>query len=98
MKNGKRSGPLRQIKKYIHTHTTPSSVFASEFQPNFHYNLIPPQVMTKHSKNNTASSIFTYAEYKKLDYGTKKVPHCLDFSSNERTWGSNYAFTATFRK
>ncbi|KDR77231.1 hypothetical protein GALMADRAFT_66248 [Galerina marginata CBS 339.88] len=28
--------------------------------------------MTKHSKNNTASSIFTYAEYKKLDYGTKK--------------------------
>jgi len=29
--------------------------------------------MTKHSKNNTASSIFSYAEYKKLDYGTKKV-------------------------
>lgn len=29
--------------------------------------------MTKHSKNNTASSIFTYAEYKKLDYGTKRV-------------------------
>ncbi|KAF8961809.1 hypothetical protein BDZ97DRAFT_1663530 [Flammula alnicola] len=28
--------------------------------------------MTKHSKNNTASSIFTYAEYKKLDYGTKR--------------------------
>ncbi|KAF9485672.1 hypothetical protein BDN70DRAFT_847580 [Pholiota conissans] len=28
--------------------------------------------MTKHSKNNTASSIFTYAEYKRLDYGTKK--------------------------
>ncbi|EAU83936.2 hypothetical protein CC1G_10341 [Coprinopsis cinerea okayama7 len=28
--------------------------------------------MTKHSKNNTASSIFSYAEYKKLDYGTKK--------------------------
>ncbi|KAF8664349.1 hypothetical protein AX14_006741 [Amanita brunnescens Koide BX004] len=27
--------------------------------------------MTKHSKNNTASSIFSYAEYKKLDYGTK---------------------------
>lgn len=29
--------------------------------------------MTKHSKNNTASSTFTYAEYKKLDYGTKRV-------------------------
>src|ERR1700737_725108 len=29
--------------------------------------------MTKHSKNNTASSIFSYAEYKKLEYGTKKV-------------------------
>ncbi|KAI0357710.1 hypothetical protein OH77DRAFT_1421801 [Trametes cingulata] len=28
--------------------------------------------MTKHSKNNTASSIFSYAEYKKLDYGTKR--------------------------
>lgn len=28
--------------------------------------------MTKHSKNNTASSIFSYAEYKKLNYGTKK--------------------------
>lgn len=34
--------------------------------------------MTKHSKNNTASSIFSYAEYKKLDYGTKRVsPHSL---------------------
>lgn len=31
--------------------------------------------MTKHSKNNTASSTFTYAEYKKLDYGTKRVCH-----------------------
>ncbi|KAI0922774.1 hypothetical protein AcV5_009660 [Taiwanofungus camphoratus] len=28
--------------------------------------------MTKHSKNNTASSIFSYAEYKRLDYGTKR--------------------------
>ncbi|KAI0027872.1 hypothetical protein K488DRAFT_60244 [Vararia minispora EC-137] len=28
--------------------------------------------MTKHSKNNTASSIFSYAEYKKLPYGTKR--------------------------
>ncbi|KAI9513372.1 hypothetical protein F5148DRAFT_1273048 [Russula earlei] len=27
--------------------------------------------MTKHSKNNTASSIFSYAERRKLDYGTK---------------------------
>ncbi|KAH9973995.1 hypothetical protein BGW80DRAFT_1304702 [Lactifluus volemus] len=27
--------------------------------------------MTKHSKNNTASSIFSYAERKKLEYGTK---------------------------
>ncbi|EJT96582.1 hypothetical protein DACRYDRAFT_120012 [Dacryopinax primogenitus] len=25
-----------------------------------------------HSKNNTASSVFSYAEYKKLDYGTKR--------------------------
>ena len=32
--------------------------------------------MTKHSKNNTASSIFSYAEYKKLDYGTKRVRVC----------------------
>ncbi len=32
-------------------------------------------LMTKHSKNNTASSIFSYAEYKKLDYGTKKVSY-----------------------
>lgn len=31
-----------------------------------------PAEMTKHSKNNTASSIFSYAEYKKLDYGTKR--------------------------
>src|SRR6266851_5691979 len=30
-------------------------------------------IMTKHSKNNTASSIFSYAERKKLDYGTKGV-------------------------
>ena len=30
-------------------------------------------VMTKHSKNNTASSIFSYAERKRLDYGTKGV-------------------------
>jgi hypothetical protein len=29
--------------------------------------------MTKHSKNNTASSIFSYAERKKLEYGTKGV-------------------------
>ncbi|KAI0312917.1 hypothetical protein OF83DRAFT_1066426 [Amylostereum chailletii] len=28
--------------------------------------------MTKHSKNNTASSIFSYAEHKKLEYGTKR--------------------------
>jgi hypothetical protein len=34
-----------------------------------------PSTMTKHSKNNTASSVFSYAEYKKLDYGTKKVIH-----------------------
>ena len=35
--------------------------------------------MTKHSKNNTASSIFSYAEYKRLDYGTKRVrvPRCV---------------------
>lgn len=30
-------------------------------------------VMTKHSKNNTASSVFSYSEYKRLDYGTKRV-------------------------
>jgi hypothetical protein len=36
--------------------------------------------MTKHSKNNTASSIFSYAERKKLEYGTKGVRPlaCLD--------------------
>ncbi|KAJ3557645.1 hypothetical protein NP233_g11685 [Leucocoprinus birnbaumii] len=28
--------------------------------------------MTKHSKNNTASSIFSYAERRKTDYGTQK--------------------------
>ncbi|GBE89838.1 hypothetical protein BKA93DRAFT_872904 [Sparassis latifolia] len=28
--------------------------------------------MTKHSKNNTASSVFSYAEHKKLNYGTKR--------------------------
>jgi hypothetical protein len=33
--------------------------------------------MTKHSKNNTASSIFSYAEYKKLDYGTKRVGYLM---------------------
>ncbi|KAB5589090.1 Nitric oxide synthase-interacting protein [Ceratobasidium theobromae] len=37
---------------------------------------LPPNVpitMTKHSRNNTANSVFSYAEYKKLsDYGTKK--------------------------
>ena len=40
-----------------------------------HKRRAPPYIyltMTKHSKNNTASSIFTYAEYKKLDYGTKR--------------------------
>ena len=35
----------------------------------------PPHTMTKHSKNNTASSIFSYAERKRLDYGTKGVRH-----------------------
>jgi hypothetical protein len=42
----------------------------------------PPteHIMTKHSKNNTASSIFSYAERKKLEYGTKGVRSlaCLD--------------------
>lgn len=28
--------------------------------------------MARHSKNNTSNSVFSYAEYKKLDYGTKK--------------------------
>lgn len=28
--------------------------------------------MTKHSKNNTASSIFSYHEYKRLNYGTQR--------------------------
>jgi nitric oxide synthase-interacting protein len=28
--------------------------------------------MSRHSKNNTASSVFTYAERAKLDYGTQK--------------------------
>lgn len=43
--------------------------------------------MTKHSKNNTASSIFSYAEYKKLDYGTKRVSielhSCLRIHEND---------------
>jgi nitric oxide synthase-interacting protein len=41
--------------------------------------------MTKHSKNNTASSIFSYAERKKLEYGTKGVRSlpCLDITSIE---------------
>ncbi len=38
--------------------------------------------MAKHSKNNTASSIFSYAEYKKLDYGTKRVCVYYDASSD----------------
>jgi nitric oxide synthase-interacting protein len=38
--------------------------------------------MTKHSKNNTANSVFSYAEYKKLDYGTRKV-HTLPTSRNQ---------------
>lgn len=29
--------------------------------------------MTKHSKNNTASSVFSYAERQKAEYGTKRV-------------------------
>ena len=41
--------------------------------------------MTKHSKNNTASSIFSYAEYKKLDYGTKRVRACPYFVRYSRT-------------
>ncbi|KAG8990613.1 hypothetical protein FRB94_004521 [Tulasnella sp. JGI-2019a] len=28
--------------------------------------------MARHSKNNTSNSVFSYAEYKKLDYGTKR--------------------------
>ncbi|KAG5644476.1 hypothetical protein DXG03_008303 [Asterophora parasitica] len=37
--------------------------------------------MTKHSKNNTASSIFSYAEYKRLDYGTKRPVMKVIFSA-----------------
>ena len=49
------------------------------------------RIMTKHSKNNTASSIFSYAERKKLDYGTKGVRVLHDRSpfSNDRRFGSN---------
>ena len=43
--------------------------------------------MTKHSKNNTASSIFSYAEYKKLDYGTKRVS--LNFFSRLQAYGND---------
>ena len=32
----------------------------------------PTLSMTKHSRNNTASSVFSYNEYKRLDYGTKR--------------------------
>ena len=47
--------------------------------------------MTKHSKNNTASSIFSYAEYKKLDYGTKRVSDSLSsyLCIDENDDGSN---------
>jgi hypothetical protein len=52
-----------------------------------------PRQMTKHSKNNTASPIFSYAEYKKTEYGTKSVrPHApltgldLIFSSHSNVW------------
>ena len=41
--------------------------------------------MTKHSKNNTASSIFSYAEYKQLDYGTKKVCAASNPSASSET-------------
>ena len=41
--------------------------------------------MTKHSKTNTASSIFSYAEYKKLDYGTKRVRTCPFLMRYSRT-------------
>lgn len=50
--------------------------------------------MTKHSKNNTASSIFSYAEYKKLDYGTKKVGStlscrsCPDYVNHQQRLGN----------
>jgi len=47
--------------------------------------------MTKHSKNNTASSIFSYAERKKLDYGTKGVRTLitLEFYASTITFCSN---------
>jgi hypothetical protein len=49
------------------------------------------RIMTKHSKNNTASSIFSYAERKKLDYGTKGVRlfHSRSTASNGHRFGSN---------
>lgn len=42
--------------------------------------------MTKHSKNNTASSIFSYAERKKLDYGTKGVRPLVALISPRRNY------------
>lgn len=51
----------------------PQSVNRRVFRTITNILLILFKIMTKHSKNNTASSIFSYAEYKKLDYGTKKV-------------------------
>src|SRR6266702_3461192 len=46
--------------------------------------------MTKHSKNNTASSIFSYAERKKLDYGTKGIcsQFCLPYPNDHRFGGN----------
>jgi hypothetical protein len=49
--------------------------------------------MTKHSKNNTASSIFSYAEYKRLDYGTKRVNLFLLVEN-----GTSNCFAATIGK
>lgn len=58
------------------------------------------RTMTKHSKNNTASSIFSYAEYKKLDYGTKRVLYLLqvlDGRPNTRIATSGERVYATLR-
>ena len=59
-----------------------------------HYTPLSPCTMTKHSKNNTASSIFSYAEYKKLDYGTKRVSHNL----HAVLWHTHAEWQATSRK
>lgn len=54
--------------------------------------------MPRHSKNNTASSVFTYHETKSLDYGTKKVDHENQWACcSIHPFADSLLFTATYR-